>query len=527
MYRLGIDVGGTNTDCAILDENLNCIGKTKSPTMEDVSQGINVAIKKILKETKISTEKIDVVMLGTTHCTNAIVQRKELSKIGIIRLAKPATTAVAPMVGWPEELSTQMNTQIFIASGGYEYNGKQIAEVDENEIREICRQMRGRVEAVAVVGVFSPVSNVQENQVAAIVEEELSVPVTLSSEIGSVGLLERENASILNAALTQTISKMINGLKQALKKNKLEADVFICQNDGTLMDLEKALNYPVLTIGCGPTNSIRGAAHLSSLDDALVVDVGGTTTDIGVLKKGFPRESSLATTIGGIRTNFRMPDVLSIGLGGGTIIHTEGGLKVGPDSLGYRILEESLSFGGEVLCTTDIAIANQNSHPVNGAVSQSLDETIVCDAKQTIKEMIEDAIDQMKTDSQEIPVILVGGGSIILPQTMDGVSEVIIPDNYDAANAIGAALGEVSGEVNSLYSLEKQTQEEVVAIAIDSARQEAIHSGAAQETLKTVFVEVIPLAYLPKQAVNIKVKVAGKLSFSKMTTTKARVKSFT
>ncbi|MGH1750219.1 hydantoinase/oxoprolinase family protein [Enterococcus raffinosus] len=517
MYRLGIDVGGTNTDCAILDESLNCIGKIKSPTMEDVSQGINVAIRKILKETNIPTEKISVVMLGTTHCTNAIVQRKELSKIGIIRLAKPATTAVAPMVGWPEDLSSQMSTQSFIASGGYEYNGDQIAEVDENEIREICQQMKGKVEAVAVIGVFSPVSNAQENQVAAIVQEEIGVPVTLSSEIGSVGLLERENASILNAALTETIAQIISGLKEALKNNDLEAAVYICQNDGTLMDLEKALNYPVLTIGCGPTNSIRGAAHLSSLTDALVVDVGGTTTDIGVLKNSFPRESSLATTIGGIRTNFRMPDVLSIGLGGGTLIHQEEPFRVGPDSLGYRILEESLSFGGKVLCTTDIAIANKTDHPVDGAISQNLDEALVFQAKEKIKELIEDAIDQMKTDSQEIPAILVGGGSIILPETMAGVSEVIIPDNYDAANAIGAALGEVAGEVNSVYSLEHHTQEEVVDIAIEAARQAAVTSGASQDTLKTVFVEVIPLAYLPKQAVNIKVKVAGKLSFSKAT----------
>ncbi|MBU5585359.1 hydantoinase/oxoprolinase family protein, partial [Enterococcus sp. S181_ASV_20] len=76
------------------------------------------------------------------------------------------------------------------------------------------------------------------------------------------------------------------------------------------------------------------------------------------------RESSLATVIGGIRTNFRMPDVLSIGLGGGTIVHVENELRVGPESLGYRILEESLSFGGKVLCTTDIAIANQKNHPV-------------------------------------------------------------------------------------------------------------------------------------------------------------------
>ena len=440
MYRLGIDVGGTNTDCAILDENLNCIGKIKSPTMENVSLGIDAAIQKILAETRIPTDKISVVMLGTTHCTNAIVQRKEMSKVGIIRLAKPATTAVAPMVGWPEDLAEKMNAQTAIVSGGYEYNGNKIAEVNDTEIREVCQHMKGKVEAVAVVGVFSPVNREQEKQVAAIVEEELAVPVTLSSEIGSIGLLERENASILNAALTQTIQQM----------------------------------------------------------------------------KGFPRESSLATVIGGIRTNFRMPDVLSIGLGGGTIVHVENELRVGPESLGYRILEESLSFGGDVLCTTDIAIANQKNHPVDGAISPDLEVNLVNQTKEKIRELIEDAIDQMKTDRKEVPVILVGGGSIILPKEMNGVSEVIVPENYDAANAIGAALGEVSGEVNSVYSLENQTQEEAVSLAIDTARKEAIDSGASVDTLKTIFVEVIPLAYLPKQAVNIKVKVAGKLSFSEV-----------
>ena len=122
----------------------------------------------------------------------------------------------------------------------------------------------------------------------------------------------------------------------------------------------------------------------------------------------------------------------------------------------------------------------------------------------------------MKTDRKEVPVILVGGGSIILPKEMNGVSEVIVPENYDAANAIGAALGEVSGEVNSVYSLENQTQEEAVNLAIDTARKEAVDSGASVDTLKTIFVEVIPLAYLPKQAVNIKVKVAGKLRFSEV-----------
>lgn len=134
------------------------------------------------------------------------------------------------------------------------------------------------------------------------------------------------------------------------------------------MQLEYALEFPVLTIGCGPTNSIRGAAHLSGATDALVVDIGGTTTDIGVLVDGFPRQSAHAVEIGGIRTNFRMPDVLSVGLGGGTIIReTPAGATVGPDSVGYRLPQEGLAFGGSTLTATDVALA------VGGAEIDGLD----------------------------------------------------------------------------------------------------------------------------------------------------------
>lgn len=516
MYRLGIDVGGTNTDCAILDEQLQCIAKVKSPTKSDVTAGIDEAIEKILTESKIDPRDIHVVMLGTTHCTNAIVQRKDLSKVGIIRLASPATTAVEPLTGWPQDIVEALGCQYSIVSGGYEYNGKEIGKIDSAELTAVCEEMKDKVEAVAVVGVFSPVNDQQEREAAEIIKTMLDVPVTLSAEIGSVGLLERENASILNAALTRTISEMIQGLRTALMQNEINAAVYICQNDGTLMGLEKAEHYPVLTIGCGPTNSIRGAAHLSGITDGLVVDVGGTTTDIGVLKKGFPRESSLATTIGGIRTNFRMPDVLSIGLGGGTLVTTdeEDKIQIGPQSLGYRILTDSLSFGGEQLCTTDIAIANMTEHPVTGAVSQSLDKTFSRKVKEKIKEITEDAVDQMKTDSAPIPAILVGGGSIILPTEIEGVSEVIIPDDYDAANAIGAALGEVSGEVNSVYSLEDQTQETVVEQAITKAKSLAVKAGAVPEAVKTISIEVIPLAYLPTSAAIVKVKTAGRLNLS-------------
>ncbi|MGL5693138.1 MAG: hydantoinase/oxoprolinase family protein, partial [Peptostreptococcaceae bacterium] len=122
--------------------------------------------------------------------------------------------------------------------------------------------------------------------------EELftEVPISLSHEIGSVSLLERENATILNAALSSVAKMVSNSFKEALKDEKLEdVKIYLGQNDGTLMSLDYAIKYPILTIACGPTNSIRGASFLSNKNNAIVVDVGGTTTDVGVLVNSFPR----------------------------------------------------------------------------------------------------------------------------------------------------------------------------------------------------------------------------------------------
>src|SRR5690606_27026325 len=134
--------------------------------------------------------------------------------------------------------------------------------------------------------------------------------------------------------------------RAALRELNISAPFFITQNDGTLMDADFVERYPVLTFASGPTNSMRGAAYLSNLKEALIADIGGTTTDIGMLRNGFPRESSLNVDIGGVRTNFRMPDVLACGLGGGSLVRLDGNqVRVGPQSVGYRLLEESRVFG--------------------------------------------------------------------------------------------------------------------------------------------------------------------------------------
>ena len=144
---------------------------------------------------------------------------------------------------------------------------------------------------------------------------------------------------MLNASLVDVARTTADGFVSALQREGIDARVYFGQNDGTLMAVEYATRYPILTIACGPTNSIRGASYLAKHKNALVVDVGGTTTDVGVLVNGFPRESSIAVEIGGVRTNFRMPDLISIGLGGGTIVRNDQGITIGPDSVGYRITE--------------------------------------------------------------------------------------------------------------------------------------------------------------------------------------------
>ena len=272
------------------------------------------------------------------------------------------------------------------------------------------------VKSIAISCVFSTVRNDHEREAAALCREILGedVHISVSSEIGSMGLIERENATILNAALWKVAERFTEGFAQSLADEGItQADVYLSQNDGTLMTMDHARRYPILTVACGPTNSIRGASYLSSLKNAIVIDVGGTTTDLGVIQNGFPRESSVAVTIGGVRTNFRMPDVLSIGLGGGSIVRQrpDGTVTVGPDSVGYEITQKAKIFGGDVLTATDIAGAPGHGGPGRPGPGGRCARGSARAALDAIRALVEDAIDAMKVSSGDSDVILVGGAA--------------------------------------------------------------------------------------------------------------------
>lgn len=515
-YKIGIDVGGTNTDAVLIDENRRVVCDTKNPTSADIYSGIVGAIQIILEKSGVNPADIKQAMLGTTQCTNAIVERKGLEPIAVLRIGAPATTGIAPMTDWQEDIK-QIVVASTIVRGGYEYDGKEITQFDEMATRAFFESIKGKVASVAISCAFSVVRNEEELRAAEICREVMGpdCKITISSEIGSMGLIERENASILNASLYRVAERFTDGFANSLATMGItDADIYLSQNDGTLMTMAYAKRYPILTIACGPTNSIRGASYLSSLKNAVVVDVGGTTSDLGVIQNGFPRESSIAATIGGVRTNFRMPDVVTIGLGGGSLVRVkeDGRITVGPDSVGYQIREKALCFGGDTLTATDIAVRLGMASIGDAKLVESIPMETARKAMTVIQEMVEDAIDAMKVSSDDVDVILVGGGSILVPEKLAGAKSVSKPEHFGTANAIGSAISKVSGNFEKLMDYTVTPRDESLEIAKKEAIEMAVAAGAVRETVEIVDMEDVPLQYYPGNTCRVKIKAAGDLA---------------
>lgn len=509
---IGVDVGGTNTDAVLMDGN-QLAGAAKVPTTADVTSGIVGAVSELRRQHPDG--HIDAVMVGTTHFTNALLERRDLAPTAVLRLCLPATQLLPPLVDWPEELTKAIGGQIYMAGGGNEFDGREISPLDREGVRHAARDMAQRgIRAVAVCGVFSPVDPRHENETAAIIQDDFpDLRVCLSRENGRMGLLERENAAALNACLGDVAHRTVEGIAHALKQLGISAPLFMSQNDGTLMDTDFAARFPVLTISSGPTNSMRGAAWLSGITDGIVVDVGGTSTDVGALVKGFPRESAVAVHLAGVRTNFRIPDMVSIALGGGTLVSPDP-WRMGPESVGYRLTEEAMVFGGSTLTTTDLAVANGRADVGDGQLVKGLNPSLVERTMAEIQARAETAVDRVKLSGEDVPVVLVGGGSILLGDGLAGASEVLRPEHAGVANAIGAAIAQVGGQMERVYSLETSGRAEAIADCSAGAVERAVAAGADPATVEVVDVEEVPLTYVPSNATLVRVRAVGNLALS-------------
>jgi N-methylhydantoinase A/oxoprolinase/acetone carboxylase beta subunit len=512
MKRIGIDVGGTNTDAVLIDGD-TILSSIKVPTTQDVMSGVKAALAHVSGSISASGRPLDAVMIGTTHFTNAVVERARLERVAAIRIALPSGSSLPPMCDWPDDLRAAVDPLVFMVQGGHEYDGSPIVPMVPDEIREAAMKIRDAgITSIAISATFSPLTTECEVAAADIVRSIIpEARITLSHTLGRIGLLERENVALLNAALQSLGKTTVQAFSDALREASIAAPFFLTQNDGTVALADVAAANPVHSFASGPTNSMRGAAFLTGLTDAMVVDVGGTTSDIGCLIGGFPREANNIVHVGGVRTLFRMPDLLPIALGGGTIIDPETG-KIGPRSVGYRILTEARVFGGNTLTTSDVAVAAGLIEMGDKDRVKDLDPAFVKASLERIRDMVTDSFDQMKTSAEDVPLIAVGGGAFLIPDTVAGASEVLRVENAGVANALGAAMAQVSGEVDQVFS--GISRDEALATAEAEAQAAAVASGASRESLKTLEVEDIPIAYLPGGARRVRVRVIGDIELA-------------
>lgn len=522
--RIGVDVGGTNTDAVLIDGS-RVVASTKQPTTADVSSGVAAAITAILGQVSLSPAAITSVMIGTTHFTNALVERAHLDRVGILRLASPSGEALPPLTGWPAALVDQIGGTLFLLPGGYEVDGRKISPLDAAKVRDAARTCRDQgITSIAISSAFAPINAAMEEQAAAIVQAEYpEARISLSHAIGRLGLIERENGTILNAALTTLAGHVVTSFERALRDLGLSAPLYISQNDGTLISAAHAARYPVMTIGSGPTNSMRGAAFLTGVQDGIVMDVGGTTCDIGVLVNGFPRESSIAVDIGGVRTNFRMPDILAIGLGGGTRIHLDpalypadrldpASLTVGPDSVGYRITSEAYLFGGATLTTSDIAVATGKASFGDPSRIPPLSAPVRDGIWTRIQTMLADGVDRMKTTRGDATIIAVGGGHFLVSDRLKGAAQVIRPPHADVANAVGAAIAQIGAQIEQIVDYAITPRDTALARLREEATARVVAAGGAADTIEIVDMEEVFLSYLPGRSAQVRMKAVGDLA---------------
>ena len=535
-YLIGIDVGGTNTDSVLLDpsrsiNNHSVLSWNKQLTTNNVSEGIKNSILELFKsQPDVSKDDILSLTIGTTHFINAIVERDQarLDKVAVLRICGPYSHNVPPFSDFPRDLQNLLDGYQGLTQGGFHVDGSTIVEIDEEEIKNHAKQIRDLgIKSIAVTGIFSPVFPEQELKVLEILKKELpDANIVLSNELSGIGLLERENLTILNAAVKNFANKIIKAFAKAVRESGIDAPILLTQNDGTVLTINEALKIPIKTFSSGTTNSMRGASFLLNKfegQNVIVVDVGGTTTDVGLLlPNGYPRKTSSYSFIGGVKTRLSMPQVESIGLGGGSIVRDhETHVTVGPDSVGNDF-GKSIVGGGSTLTTSDIAVSVElenedvdnpilsigDKSRVKGKVSSELKGKYELE----ILNMIERVIDKMKTSPVDVPVLLVGGGSFILPKKIKGASEVWRPKYFQVANAIGAAIGKISAVAQKFGKTDEK--DEIINELKEQAFVKALANGALEPTITVVDInsEEVPYANLHR----FEVKVIADVDFAKL-----------
>lgn len=503
---LGIDVGGTHTD-SVLVENYQVKKKVKVNTDKtNIMSSLLAAAQQTVSGEIIS--EIRRIVLSTTISTNAIVQGKT-DRVGMVLQNGPGLS--------PQLISH--NKDSFFVNGYINHRGISIQPVDEEEIKNIGKYFRQEdINQIGIAGKFSTRNPLQEIKIAEILKDEqrnFSLGHRLS---GQLNFPRRVATTYLNAAVYNIYKNFIGEVHRFLREINIDVPVYILKADGGTILIDQSLLYPALTIHSGPAASIMGVLATAGMkEDAVALDIGGTTTDISVFADGIPLLEAAGVTIGRQKTLIRGLYTKSIGIGGDSAVRIKNGeIFVGPDREGpaaaldgpsptptdAMIVLGLASLGNKqkaIDAVNDLAtqlnmdtesmarnIMNKTTSVIAGNVRQIVEE-VNNKPVYTIHELLEGKVIKPQT------VYVVGGPAAAIAP---GIADLLgypykIPDHSEAANALGAALSRTTAEITILADTEKKeliiSEEGIVKkIPHNFSAQQAIEAGREALTARAI-----------------------------------------
>ncbi|MCG7844677.1 MAG: hydantoinase/oxoprolinase family protein, partial [Methanomassiliicoccales archaeon] len=320
---IGIDTGGTYTDAAMVNlRDRRLLGWNKSPTTpHDLAEGMTESVSVLLRKYRFDPRQVRLIGISTTLATNSILEARG-GTVGLIG------------IGWDREEQAPLGAErcIFV-KGGHDSKGREMERLDLDTLREKVSSIDQEVDAYAVSSMFSIYQPGHEDRAREMVRGLTRKPVVAAYELsGELGVVERSVTAVLNARLLPIIADFLDRIEAALKGLHINAKMMVLKGDGSVMSVNDARERPVETVLSGPAASLLGGSRLAGLDNCLVVDMGGTSTDIAYFDDGFPRINQDGANVAGWRTRVKSIDATTVALGGDSEISSDiqGDMLIGP-----------------------------------------------------------------------------------------------------------------------------------------------------------------------------------------------------
>ncbi len=317
-FLLGIDTGGTYTDAVVFSEATGVVAKAKAlTTRHDLAAGIAGAVDLVLERARVAPASVALVSLSTTLATNALVEGQG-GRAGLVMIGFSEKELARDGLG--EALGRD---PVLFLGGGHDVHGRE-TPLDPAPLEAALPRLAAEVSAFAVAGYFAVRNPGHELRVRDLIRERTGLPVTCSHELSSrLGGPRRALTTLLNARLVTMIDRLVGACESFVAERGIHAPLMVVRGDGALISAAEAKVRPIETILSGPAASLVGARHLTGLDDAVVSDIGGTTTDVAVLDGGRPRLDGEGAVVGGHRTMVEAVAMHTFGLGGDSEVHAD------------------------------------------------------------------------------------------------------------------------------------------------------------------------------------------------------------